>query len=176
MRLETPRLIIRTYEPRDAEPWIAMVNDPEVTRYTPPGPPATLETFQASMARRHEMERAHGYAVWAVDAKESGTFVGQCGLYPAEQKGPEVELAYHYSPASWGKGYATEAATAVLAYALGPLGLNEVIAFVMPANVASCRVVEKAGMRLVGAVTVYDISDVRKYLAERAWWRAPQPG
>ena len=175
MRLETPRLIIRTYEPRDAEQWLALVNDPEVTRYTPASPPATLETFQTGMERRHTLEREQGFAVWAVDAKETNTFVGQCGLYPAENKGPEVELAYHYVPASWGKGFATEAATAVLAYALGPLGLDQVIAFVMPANVASCRVVEKIGMRLVGNVTVYDIPDVRKYLAERAWWQAPRP-
>jgi RimJ/RimL family protein N-acetyltransferase len=176
MRLEPPHLVIRTYEPRDAEHWLALVNDPEVTRYTPPSPPATLETFQSALESRHAMERERGHAMWAVEAKDNGAFVGQCGLYPAERTGPEVELAYHYAPASWGRGYATEAATAVLAYALGPLGLDQVIAFVMPANVASCRVVEKIGMRLVGTVTVYETLEVRKYLAERAWWHAPQPG
>ncbi|HEV2235312.1 MAG TPA: GNAT family N-acetyltransferase [Ktedonobacterales bacterium] len=176
MRLETPRLVIRTFEPRDGDSWIALANAPETRRFTPAAPPATPDVFQGALERRHAMERDHGHAMWAVDEKETGAFVGQCGLYPAEQKGPEPELAYHFNLSSWGKGYATEAATAVLAYAFGPAGLDPVLAFVIPANIASCRVVEKAGMRLVGSGTFYDIPDVRKYVAERAWWRPPQPG
>ena len=176
MQIETPRLIIRAFEPRDAEPWLTLVNDPEVTRYTPPSPPATLETFQGAQERRHAMERERGYAMWVVEAKDSGAFLGQCGLYPAERTGPEIELAYHFNPAAWGQGYATEAATAVLGYGLGPVGLDQVIAVIMPANNASCRVVEKAGMRFVGSATYYDLPDVRKYVAERAWWRAPRAG
>lgn len=175
MRIETARLVIRPYEPRDAESWIAMVNNPEVSRYTPPGPPATLETFQRSMERRHVMEREHGYAMWAVDVKETGTFIGQCGLYPAEWKGPEIELAYHYSPSAWNKGYGTEAAVAVLAYAFGPLGLESVIAFVVPANIGSWRVMEKAGMRFAETGTFINTSGVRKYVAERVWWSTPIP-
>jgi RimJ/RimL family protein N-acetyltransferase len=54
--------------------------------------------------------------MWAIDAKDSGEFVGQCGVQPIERT-PEVELAYHFSRASWNEGYATEAAIAVLAHA-----------------------------------------------------------
>jgi [ribosomal protein S5]-alanine N-acetyltransferase len=176
MRLETARLVIRTFEPRDAEAWLAMVNDPEVGRFTPPSPPATLESVQGMIECRHTMEREQGYAMWAVDDKETDTFVGQCGFYPAERTGPEIELAYHYSPASWNKGYATEAAIVVLAYGFGTAGLDGVIALVMPENVGSCRVVEKAGMRFAGIATYYDIPGLRKYVAERAWWSAPLPG
>lgn len=57
MRTETARLVIRTFEPRDAESWIAMVSDPDVRRFIPPGPVPTLEVFQSSMERRHTMER-----------------------------------------------------------------------------------------------------------------------
>jgi RimJ/RimL family protein N-acetyltransferase len=137
MRLETARLVIRSFEAHDADPWIALVNDPEVGRFTPPSPPATLETFQGALARRQTMERERGYAMWAVDDKVTDSFIGQCGLYPAEGKGPEVELAYHYTPASWGHGYATEAAIAVLTYAFGSVGLDQVIALMMPENVGS---------------------------------------
>jgi RimJ/RimL family protein N-acetyltransferase len=101
------------------------------------------------------MERERGYAMWAVDVKGTDSFIGQCGLYPAEGKGPEVELAYHYAPATWGHGYATEAAIAVLTYAFGSAGLDQVIALVMPENVGSWRVAEKAGMRLDGIATYY---------------------
>jgi RimJ/RimL family protein N-acetyltransferase len=174
MRIETARLVIRTFEPRDAEPWIAMVNDPEVGRFTPPSPPATLETFQGMIERRQTMERERGYAMWTVELQETGTFVGQCGLYPAELKGPEIELAYHYNPAAWNKGYGTEAAIAVLAHALGSAGLDQVIAAVIPENVGSWRVAEKAGMRFVGTATYYDIPGLKKYAAEREWWSPPQ--
>lgn len=173
MRLETARLVIRTYEPRDAEPYLALVNDPDVSRFTPPSPPATLEIFQGRLEQRHTMEREHGFAMWAVDVKATGVYIGQCGLYPAEGKGPEVELGYHYTPASWHNGYATEAATAVLAHGLGPVGLDQVIALVFPENVASWRVLEKAGMRFEGIATYYDIPGLKKYVAERTWWAPP---
>lgn len=166
IRLETARLIIRTFEPRDAEAWLALVTDPDVRRYLPPGPAPTLETFSSALERRHAMERERGFAMWAVDAKETGSFVGQCGLYPAEGTGPEIELAYHYQTSAWGKGYGTEAGSAVLAYAFGPLELDRVIAIVMPENVGSCRVVEKAGMRFEGTATYYSIPNLRKYVAE----------
>ena len=61
MRLETARLVIRSFEAHDAEPWIALVNDPEVGRFTPPSPPATLETFHGALARRQTMERERGF-------------------------------------------------------------------------------------------------------------------
>jgi RimJ/RimL family protein N-acetyltransferase len=172
-RLETARLIIRTFEPQDAEPWIAMVSDPEVRRFLPPGPVPTMETFQSAIERRHAMEREHGYAMWAVDVKETGAFVGQCGLQPVERTGPEVELAYHFNKASWNKGYATEAAIAVLAHGLGPIGLDRVIAVVVPENIGSWRVMEKAGMRYEGLATYYDMPGLKKYVAEREGWRPP---
>ncbi len=120
-RIETSRLVIRTFEPRDAEAWIAMVNDPEVNRFLPPGPDVTMQTFQEVIERRHAMEREVGYTMWAVDDKTTGAFVGQCGIRPVEEDaGPEIDLAYHYTRASWNKGYGTEAVIAVLAHGLGP--------------------------------------------------------
>jgi RimJ/RimL family protein N-acetyltransferase len=171
MQLETRRLVIRTYEERDAKPWLALVNDPNVTRFLPPRPsPVTLENFWEALQRRHVMEQERGHAMWAVELKQTGAFIGQCGLYPAELKGPEVELAYHLTTASWGNGYATEAAIAVLGRAFGPVGLERVIAIVMPENVGSCRVIEKAGMRFEGSGTYYEIPGLRKYVADRESW------
>jgi RimJ/RimL family protein N-acetyltransferase len=173
MQVETDRLVIRTYAERDAEAWLALVNDPNVTRFLPPRPsPVTLKDFQEALQRRHAMEQERRHAMWAVELKKTGAFIGQCGLYPAELKGPEVELAYHFKTASWGKGYATEAAIAVLHHAFGPVGLDRVIAIVMPANIGSCRVVEKAGMRFEGSATYYEIPGLRKYVADRESWRS----
>lgn len=140
-----------------------MVSDPEVRRFLPPAPFPTLETFQSAIERRHALERERGYSMWAVDVMATGTFVGQCGL--------------HFNKAAWSKGYATEAAIAVLAHGLGPAGLDHVIALVVPENVGSARVAEKAGMRLQGTTDAYyDMPGLKLYVAEREWWRPPLRG
>ena len=172
--IETPRLVIRTLEARDAGAWIAMVNDPEVRRYLPPMPEATMETFAEALERRHTMEREIGYSMWAVDDKATGAFVGQCGIRPAQEgDGPEIELAYHYTRASWNKGYGTEAVIAVLTHGLGPVGLDRIMALVMTENIGSWRIMEKAGMRYEGLVNYYGLEGLKKYAADREWWRPP---
>ena len=185
-RLETALLVIRTFEPGDGEAWLAMLADPEVRRYLP-GPAPTTETFQSAIEGRHAMEREGGYAMWAVDEKKTGTFVGQCGLRPVDSMQPqagasappggparrEFDLAYHFTQACWHKGYATEAAIAVLAHGLGPLGLDCIIAVAAPENVGSWRVMEKAGMRYEGLADYYGLEGLKKYVAEPEWWRPP---
>ena len=172
--IETSRLVIRRFEARDAEAWIALVNDPEVTRFLPPGPDATMEAFQQALEQRHAMEREIGYAMWAVDDKATSTFVGQCGIRPVEEgAGPEIDLAYHYTRACWNKGFGTEAAVAVLAHGLGRVGLERIMAVAMAENTASWRVMEKAGMRYEGLVSYYGLEGLKKYTADRQWWRPP---
>jgi ribosomal-protein-alanine N-acetyltransferase len=174
IRLETERLVIRTFEARDAGPWLAMVSDPEVRRFLPAGPAPTMEDFQRVIGERQAMERELGHTMWAVEDKTTGTFVGQCGLRPVDEgAGPEIDLAYHYTRACWSKGYGTEAAIAVLAHGLGPVGLDTIMAVVVPENVGSWRVMEKAGMRYEGLVSYYGMEGLKKYVAAREWWRSP---
>ena len=100
-RLETARLVIRTFQARDAGPWLAMVTDPEVRRFLPAGPAPTMELAQRIIGERQAMERELGHTMWAVEDKATGTFVGQCGLRPVDEgAGPEIDLAYHYTRAS----------------------------------------------------------------------------
>lgn len=176
-RLRTARLVIRTFDHRDAGAWVAMFNDPEVVRFLPPGPALTIETFEGALESRHAMEREIGYAMWAVDDARTGTFIGQCGIRPANSMDPdagsEIDLAYHFARASWNKGFATEAAIAVLAHGLGPIGLGSIIAVAEPENVGSWRVMEKAGMRSEGLVDIYGLNGLKKYVAEREWWKSP---
>jgi RimJ/RimL family protein N-acetyltransferase len=176
MHNETTRLIIRTFEEADAGPWLALVNDSEVCRFLPPSEDATLKTFHGALKRRHAMEQERGYAMWAVALKGTGALIGQCGLYPSGDDGSEIELAYHFVTASWGHGYGTEAAIAVLSHGLEQCALDQVIALVMPENVGSCRVAERAGMRLEGLATCYGIPGLRKYVARREFWGAAKIG
>jgi RimJ/RimL family protein N-acetyltransferase len=90
-----------------------------------------------------------------------------------EEAGPEIDLAYHFTKASWNKGYGTEAAIAVLMHGLGPVGLDRIMAVAMPGNTGSWRIMEKAGMRYEGLVNHYGLAGLRKYVADRAWWRPP---
>jgi RimJ/RimL family protein N-acetyltransferase len=117
--------------------------------------------------------RQHAWSS-VVEDKTTGTFVGQCGLRPVDEgAGREIDLAYHYTRASWGKGYATEAAIAVIGHGLGPVGLATIMAVVVPENIASWRVMEKAGMRFHGLVDYYGMKGLKKYVAAREWWRVP---
>jgi RimJ/RimL family protein N-acetyltransferase len=170
-------LVIRSFEAEDADAWIAMFDDPKVRRFLPPGASPTLETFQGAIESRHTMEREIGYAMWAVEAKTDGEFLGQCGLRPAATMDPsagsEIDLAYHLASAAWGKGFATEAVIAVLAHGLGPAGLDRIMAVAMAENVGSWRVMEKAGMRYEGGAAYYGLEGLQKYAAERHWWRPP---
>jgi RimJ/RimL family protein N-acetyltransferase len=152
-----------------------MFTDAAVLRFLPGSAP-TPQTFATALVSRHEMEEQLGYAVWAVEDKSTGDFVGQCGLRPARtmdpQAGSEIDLAYHFTSTTWNRGYASEAVMAVLAYALGDDGprLERVMAVTMPENVGSWRVMEKAGMRYEGTADYYGLSGLKKYAAERAWW------
>lgn len=179
-RLETPRLVLRTFEAHDVDAWIAMFTDPEVTRFLGPSSqalPRTAQTFQLQMQMQMQMRLAMeaelGYAMWAVEHRSTGDFIGQCGLRPAARMDPsagsEIDLGYHFARACWGQGYATEAVVAVLARGLETVGLTRVMAVAEPENIGSWRVMGKAGMRHEGGASYYGLHGLKKYVAERDW-------
>jgi RimJ/RimL family protein N-acetyltransferase len=180
IRIETQRLVVRSFEVGDGDAWVAMFGDPEVTRFLPGAASPTRDTFRTQLPVRHAMEAELGYAMWAVEEKATGVFVGQCGLRPAvtmdPSAGSEIDLGYHLTRASWNKGYATEAVVAVLGYGLGSLELDRVMAVALPENVGSWRVMEKAGMRYEGRAAYYGLEGLKKYSAERGRWKPPQTG
>ena len=177
LRLETVRLVIRAFDHGDADAWIAMLSDPEVRRFLPAGPVSTRETFECARESRHAMEHEIGYAMWAVEERATGTFIGQCGLRPAksmdENAGSEIDLGYHFARTSWNRGFATEAAVAVLAHGFGPLGLDSIMAVAAPKNIGSWRVMEKAGMRYERHAEYYGSKNMKKYVAQQEWWTLP---
>lgn len=96
----------------------------------------------------------YGYGLWLVFAREADRLVGFAGLLRSEEEEEVPNLIYGTHPDFWGKGYATEAARAVLSYALEELTLPLVKADVDEPNVASVRVLEKLGMRRVKRAVV----------------------
>jgi ribosomal-protein-alanine N-acetyltransferase len=90
--------------------------------------------------------KRNGFGPWVFHARETGETVGGAALRRVEIEGrPEVELGYRVAAASWGRGIATEMASALVAVARDRLGLREIVAFTLPSNLASRRVMEKVG-------------------------------
>jgi RimJ/RimL family protein N-acetyltransferase len=146
MILQTERLIIRTWSANDAEAGFLIWSDPEVMRYVGTGQPnATLEETAAWIQRMSAHQDLHGFGFWAVEEKKSGRLIGSCGMGYQRDGGLPIEFGYTLARSHWGKGLATEAATACLRYAFESLGLPELLASVDARNTASQRVLEKIG-------------------------------
>ena len=145
--LRTDRLVLRQWRPQDREPFGALNDDPGVMEHFPAH--LTREQSDAMADRITTFLDAHGWGLWAVEVAQSGEFVGFTGLSVPrfeEHFTPCVEVGWRLARSAWGHGYATEAARASLAHGFGPLGLEEVVAMVVPGNVRSQGVMRKLGM------------------------------
>jgi RimJ/RimL family protein N-acetyltransferase len=144
--IETGRLILRQWRDEDAGPLAAMNADPEVLRFFPSV--QTRAGSDAMLGRLREKWADDGLCFWALEAKGEG-FAGFTGLnrpgFTAHFT-PCVEIGWRLVRSAWGKGYATEAARASLAYGFGTLGFDEIVAFAVAANSRSHAVMERIGM------------------------------
>lgn len=145
--LLTERLGLREIEPSDAASLASVLADPEVMRFSS-GVLGSSDVPAWIDGCRREYGQ-WGFGLWAVVLRAERQLVGYCGLTRFDDLGdlPEVEVGYRLARASWGRGFATEAATAVRDHAFGRLGLSRLVALVDPANRRSARVAEKLGMR-----------------------------
>jgi len=175
--IETERLILRPPTPDDAEPLMAVFGDPEAMRYIGHGGPRTLEQVRASLEKRLACLNDHGVTLWTVELKhpapDEPPVIGDCGLLPVAWHGPEFELAYRYRKASWGHGYASEAARAAMHHAWGATDLAEVIGLAYTGNLASRRVLTKAGFEHRGTTDRYYDTTLEHFVAEHGPIDAP---
>lgn len=144
--LETKRLILRPFREGDGEALFQLNSDPEVMRYFP----APMTREESGVMLETLIQRAQGGDVTfrAVTLKE-GQFIGLAGLNRPRFAAPFmpcVEVGWRFVHRAWGKGFATEAASASLTYGFNELGLREIVAFTVPANERSIRVMERLGM------------------------------
>jgi ribosomal-protein-alanine N-acetyltransferase len=145
--LETPRLILRRQVLTDLDDLWALYCDPEITRYIPDAPRTREEAREELEWHMHGHPRNSDLGLWATIHKETGTFIGRCGLLPWDIDGQqEVEVAYTIARPYWGQGLATEAAQAILRYGFEKLDLDRLVSLIDPDNIASQRVAEKMGM------------------------------
>ncbi|HEY9630240.1 MAG TPA: GNAT family N-acetyltransferase [Coleofasciculaceae cyanobacterium] len=147
MVLETQRLILREMTLQDSDDLLEVFSDPEVMQFYPQ--PFDRPMTQRWIERNIQRYAQHGFGLWAIVLK-SGKLIGDCGLVMQQVDGLEtVEIGYHIRHDLWGQGLATEAAQACRDYGFNQLGFDQLISLINPANVASRRVAEKNGMRLI---------------------------
>jgi RimJ/RimL family protein N-acetyltransferase len=149
--LETPRLILREFVPEDVDTLTKVICDPETMKYYPVNfdRTATVEWI-ARNRRRYQLD---GFGLWAMVLKQTGELIGDCGLTRQDLNGnDEIEIGYHVRRDHWGRGLATEAARACRDYGFAHLPVDRVISLIRPENLASRRVAEKNGMKLVSEV------------------------
>lgn len=147
MILESDRLYFRRLQPGDLEDLFALYSDQDVRRYFPEGTLTYEETKEELEWFLHGHPKRPELGLWATIHKETGRFIGRCGLLPGTIEGrQEVEVAYLIAKDFWGQGLGTEAAQAILDYGFEILGLKRLICLVDRENLASIKVAKKIGM------------------------------
>jgi RimJ/RimL family protein N-acetyltransferase len=168
--LETNRLVLRMLRESDLDAYAAMCADAEVMRYIGPGKPLSRAEAWRNLALMVGHWQLRGYGIWAVEDRQSGVLVGRVGLWYPEGW-PGLEVGWMLRRPDWGRGFATEAARAALAYAFSVLGSPRVISLIHPDNVASIRVAERLGERPEGKAEVLG-GEVLVYGIRREDWKA----
>ena len=142
--LRTERLVLCPVTADDHAVLLAHWAAPDVRRFLFDGAILSAAEITGAIENSTRDFGRAGYGLWLIHQKGGTDLVGTAGLRPLEDLG--LEIFYSLAPGSWGRGYATEAARAVLEHALGPAGLPEVLAEVDEGNTASIAVIERLGM------------------------------
>lgn len=156
MTLEGPRLRLRPWQLADWAPLAALNADPVAMRHF--AAPLSQAESDAWGARLQAHIATHGWGFWAVERRGAPGCIGAVGLmhipWPVpglEPVGPAVEIGWRIAPGHQRQGLAEEAARLALAAGFGPIGLAEILAFTVPANLPSWRLMEKLGMHRIGS-------------------------
>ncbi|HEX2593659.1 MAG TPA: GNAT family N-acetyltransferase [Rhizomicrobium sp.] len=144
--IETPRLLLRSWQPGDGDAFAAMNAHPEVMADL--GGPLDRATSDAKLARFTKSFADRGLTRWLIEDRATGRYLGYCGLawHDTHALGPHHDIGWRLTRDAWGKGYAFEAATAALADAFTRAGINEVFAYTAPDNLRSQAVMARLGL------------------------------
>lgn len=151
-KLITKRLVLRPFTLDDIEVSYRMNLDEAVTKYTADGGVVSYEEISKRITNVVNYDyKLFGYGRFAVELIETGEFIGFCGLKYLEDY-QETDLGYRFFSKYWGMGYATEASKACVEWGFKTLGLESIMAMVLPDNKASIHVLEKLGFELTGEI------------------------
>ncbi len=164
--IETSRLILRPFESRDAEAAFVWFGDPVVMRFAPTGPDTSLEQTKARLTNYQEHQATHGFSKWIILDRSLGCAIGDSGLLELREYG-WIDLGFRLVQPYWGKGLATEAASAWIHAAFHDLHLDRLTALVHPENCPSIRILEKLGFHLERRDTIMGMNSILFCLAAK---------
>ena len=167
--LESARLTLRQFTAADAENLVRLDSDPEVMRYLSDGAPTPRAVIENEILPRfmdYDVD-APAFGFWAAIERSTDDFLGWFSFRPAQETPKVVALGYRLRRAAWGKGYATEGVRTLIDLSFTELGIQRVVATTYEENLASRRVMEKAGMTLVRRfrITEEDLTNAYTYQA-----------
>jgi RimJ/RimL family protein N-acetyltransferase len=144
--LETDRLILRRFTVADAAFILRLVNEPSWLEFIGDKGVRTLQDARDYILDGPiEMYQRCGFGMYLTELKHGRAQVGMCGLIKRDTL-PDVDIGFAFLPEFWGRGYAHEAAVAVLAHGHEAFNLQRIVAITSPGNLSSIRVLEKVGL------------------------------
>ena len=151
MQFETDRLVLREFTARDVPAVLAYQSDPRYLRLYP----WTQRTRQdvaefVQMFISQQKQRPRTKFQLAVELKDTFQLIGTCGIRMASANAHQADIGYELAPEQWGRGYATEAARALLHFGFTELRVHRIWSWCIAENTGSVRVLEKLGMRREG--------------------------
>jgi RimJ/RimL family protein N-acetyltransferase len=164
VQITTERLIIREFRDDDWPAVLAYQSDPLYLRYyewTDRSPEAVREFVQ--MFLDHQQAQPRIKFQLAVTLKENNQLIGNCGIRMETAGATEADIGFELAPQHWSKGFATEAARAIVAFGFTELGVHRIWAHAVADNVGSAKVLEKVGMQREGRLRE------KEYYKGR-WW------
>lgn len=186
--LRTERLVLREFEMSDLEGLCELDSDPRVRRFLADGKPVPCEVTGAETlpAMLQSYQSHPGFGTWAAVERDTDDFLGWFALNPTEGVSErEAELGYRLRSPSWGKGFATEGARALIRLGFTELGLQRIVAFTMTVNTGSRRVMEKCGLSFVRTffldwpgdpIEGSELGDVEYAMDRSTYWKVSHSG
>jgi RimJ/RimL family protein N-acetyltransferase len=169
--LRTERLELQPLLRTDLEWYAQFAGDPEVMQYIGLSGPLTRVQAEARLARYVRCWDEHGLGMFSARLREDESPIGWGGLQPLDGTA-EIEVGYAFGQSAWGRGFATELASAVVRWGFEERGLERIVAVASAENAGSRRVMDKLGMRYEGMRPAYGHDSVYYSLTPAAFARA----
>ncbi|MFI8713411.1 GNAT family N-acetyltransferase [Brevibacillus brevis] len=161
--LETDRLILRWQTAEDADFVLKLMNEPSWIRFIGDrGLRTTEDARNFILNGAVAMYEKHGFGLYLIELKEGNVPIGLCGLIKRDSL-EDVDIGFALLPAYWGKGYAYEAASAVLAHGKEVFGLKRIVAITNPDNASSANLLKKIGLQEKGMITLPNATEAVRF-------------
>ena len=175
--LESERVRLRQFTLGDVENLFQLDADPEVWKYLRGTPPPREEILNQGLPKLiKQYQECHPFGLWAAEKKDSGAFMGWFHFRPYHELPEDIELGYRLRKEFWGKGYATEMSQALVNQGFLHWDVSRAVAFTMPENLASIKVMEKVGLKYEYRFyrEKFDIDLVKYGLTREEWEKKSQ--